>query len=299
MQKVTIGDSTYQLVTNFKTDTKIRQSFNQLAQSVFHFSFEDWYQRGLWGDSYIPYSLMWNGEIVSNVSITRMNLKLDGQQKTGLQIGTVMTNEDFRNRGLNKYLLQHILREWENKVDFIYLFANDSVLDFYPKFNFHSVDQYEVSKPFQSKGIKLKYRRLDVNVEKDYQLLAQSISESSPHAAIADLANVSLVMFYCLWFMQGEVYYFEELDAVILATIEEQTLIVKDVFARNMIPLDDMVDSLSGEIIDQVKLGFTPVDTKGYTETKLATGTDTLFVYGDKADEFREKKWMFPVMSHA
>ncbi|MFA6941771.1 MAG: GNAT family N-acetyltransferase [Clostridiaceae bacterium] len=47
-----------------------------------------------------------------------------------------MTNPDFRNRGLAAALINHIIEKYEKEYDFIYLFANATVLDFYPKFGF-------------------------------------------------------------------------------------------------------------------------------------------------------------------
>lgn len=43
-----------------------------------------------------------------------------------------MTHPDYRNQGLAAKLLNHIIGKYEKEYDYIYLFANETVLDFYP-----------------------------------------------------------------------------------------------------------------------------------------------------------------------
>ena len=63
--------------------------------------------------------------MVSNASINIMDLAWEGRSYKAIQIGTVMTNPEYRNIGLAYRLLDMIMNEWEDKVDFIYLFGND------------------------------------------------------------------------------------------------------------------------------------------------------------------------------
>ena len=41
--------------------------------------------------------------------------------------------------------METVLSDWRDCSDGIYLFANDSVLDFYPKFGFCPMGEYQVS----------------------------------------------------------------------------------------------------------------------------------------------------------
>jgi len=142
MEQINIGQNVYQFIRNVQRDADLRVSFNHLTQVSFGFSLEDWYLSGNWNDQHIPYSLTHGGEVVSNVSISIISFEIAGAEKKGVQIGTVMTAENYRNRGLNKYLLRRVLQEWKDQSDFIYLFANDTVLDFYPKFGFERVQEF-------------------------------------------------------------------------------------------------------------------------------------------------------------
>lgn len=65
-----------------------------------------------------------------------MNFNLEGIEKHYIQIGTVMTDEFYRGLVLSRKLIERIINEHKDNVDGIYLFSNDSVINFYPKFGF-------------------------------------------------------------------------------------------------------------------------------------------------------------------
>ncbi|GIO00553.1 hypothetical protein J5TS2_12210 [Brevibacillus halotolerans] len=52
-----------------------------------------------------------------------------------------MTHPDYRNKGLSGKLMHYIIDKYEKECDFIYLFANETVLDFYPKFGFEKLQE--------------------------------------------------------------------------------------------------------------------------------------------------------------
>lgn len=57
-----------------------------------------------------------------------------------------MTDCEYRNKGISRKLMDKVLQDWKDKCDAIYLYANDSVLDFYPKFGFIKAKEYQYSK---------------------------------------------------------------------------------------------------------------------------------------------------------
>ena len=84
-------------------------------------------------------------KLVANESVSIMKINILEEERIYIQIGTVMTDEEYRNQGLSRFLMEKVLSEWENKCDCIYLFANDTVLDFNPKFGFERVYEYQCS----------------------------------------------------------------------------------------------------------------------------------------------------------
>ncbi|WP_158555902.1 GNAT family N-acetyltransferase [Peribacillus glennii] len=130
-----------QFVKNYKNVEILRHSFNGLAGEIFGIGFESWYLSGFCTDKYKPFSFADGKRIVANVSVNELDLIMNGESKRAIQIGTVMTHRDYRNQGLSQELINRILTEYKNKHDIMYLFANHSVLDFYPKFGFHAVEE--------------------------------------------------------------------------------------------------------------------------------------------------------------
>ncbi|TAI46946.1 GNAT family N-acetyltransferase [Flagellimonas allohymeniacidonis] len=297
MEIINLNDNTYQFVKNFRDNADLRKSLNELTTVTFGFDFEQWYQDGYWGDHYVPYSLLHNDKIISNVSISKIEFNIENKAKLGIQIGTVMTDEAYRKRGLNKFILERVLGEWKDRCDFIYLFANDSVLDFYPKFNFKRLVEYQHSKivkPSGASGIK----QLNMANEKEKEQLIEAIRTSAPVSKVAARNNVPLVMFYCLSFKKNSIYYIESLKAIVVAEYEGDTLIVDDVFCRETVDVNEVIQYMSKKGTHKAALGFTPLDETDFS-TSLVTGEDTLFVWKDHLGFFKNNQCRFPVLSHA
>ncbi len=298
MEFIKVNNTNYGFVKDFKLDQQIRPSFNKLTEAVFGFSLENWYKDGFWGEYYIPYSLLHHEKVVSNVSINKIEFDIEGERKLGIQIGTVMTDEKFRNRGLNKYLMERIIHEWKDRTDFVYLFANDSVLDFYPKFNFKIVDEYQHSKTVDTHSASSVWKKLNMKDPAEVAFFIGRIKDSIPIAKISMRNNVSMIMFYCNWFKKNNIYYIQELDVIVIADFNNDTMYLDDIFSLSPINIDNIIHSISDQRIRSVILGFTPLHDEGF-EKRLLKSTDTLFVLKDKFEFFTSKRWMFPVLSHA
>lgn len=298
MKPITLNNSSYTLVTNFKHNPALRASFNALTQATFGFHFEDWYANGYWKDQYIPYSLLHNGTIIANVSISKMELTIDDEQKTAIQIGTVMTDKNYRNKGLSRFLMEEVMAEWKGKTDFIYLFANDSVLDFYPKFDFVKVAEYEYSRPLQAgTGTHSALRQLNIDDTRDRELLLSILKDDKPISSISMQNNSSLLMFYFSSFKKNSLYYLEELNTVVVLDDEGDSLFLSDVFSTQNIALTDLIQYLPTHL-QTLRLGFSPKQPAAF-QPNLITTEDTLFVTKESANYFRDNKWRFPVLSHA
>lgn len=139
---VSISEKQYAFTKFCRDHITRRLAFDDLAQSIFGLSFEPWYQNGHWSDKYIPYTLFDGDLAVANVSVNTMTFtSANAGRLHGIQLGTVMTHPAYRGRGLSRFLMEQVLAEWKDKWDFLYLFANDTVLDFYPQFGFYPVKE--------------------------------------------------------------------------------------------------------------------------------------------------------------
>lgn len=125
-----------ELVFDYIRNDALRHQLNALTRKTFGFDFEKWVATGYYEGDYIPYSFVENGKMLSNVSANRMRFLQNGVECNYIQIGTVMTDEVHRNKGLARRLIEYVVAEYKDKCDGIYLFANLEALGFYRKTGF-------------------------------------------------------------------------------------------------------------------------------------------------------------------
>ena len=286
------------IITNYRSQNGLRHSFNTLAGKTFKgLDFETWYQNGYWSDHYNPYSIVINGEVAANVSVNTIDFIWNGERKHFIQLGTVMTEERFRNQGLIRQIMNKIDHDYEQATDGIYLFANDSVLDFYPKFGFKKAMEYRYTKSFSTLQT-CSMVQIPMKDKKDWRKLESAMRQSVSYSRFNMVDNDNLIMFYVTGFMQNSVYYNQKYDVYVIAEIEDDTLTVHNIFAKNQYPMDDIL-ALFGLGIRQVTLGFTPIDTDGYNVCAFREDDCTLFVKGNGFDGFEQDRLIFPTLSHA
>lgn len=298
MTSIKVKDKTYDLIIDYKDDMRLRGLLNELTNEIYGFDFENWYQAGYWGDTYIPYSLLDGDRIISNVSVTIIDFIIDATKRTYVQIGTVMTHETYRKQGLNRILMEKVLEDWKENCDMVYLFANDTVLDFYPKFGFYPVQEYQHSKNVVSTKPISDSLQLDMTATENKELLYKKVKTSFNFSKISTVDGTSLVMFYYTSFMTQNVYYLKKYEAIVIASFHDTVLHIHDIFCEKEISIDLIMASMTYQKIKKVILGFTPKDTTPYNETPLQPD-DKLFILDDKWEVFKNVKYRFPMLSHA
>ena len=293
---------TFKLVKKFEHDENLRASFNALTKSTYGFDFESWYQNGHWTDKYLPYALAHEDQIVANISVNIMDFKIKDEISRYIQLGTVMTDQTYRGMGLSRLLMDIILKEWEDQCDLIYLFANDSVLDFYPKFGFEKRDEYHY---YQHIDISTQnfdtdlVRKLDLQNINDQSLLFKIVMNNQLKLEFMEVSNPYLIMFYSLNFLSNCFYYIEELDAIIVAETHLDETLIYGVFSRKETHSHQLTQLFIKEKTHSkiIKFDFVPEDTSKYV-LKLSKEEDsTLFIKKIRKDLPERVK--FPTLTHA
>ena len=285
-----------EIVKHYRNNKALRDSFNALAEETFGMNFENWYQHGFWGDNYDPYSVVLEGKVVANVSLNRTDMLVGGQRKRLYQLGTVMTAEAYRNRGYIRAIMAEIEKDTAN-ADGVYLFGNDSVLDFYPKFGFTKSKESVYSKPVtQSGGCRM--HSIPMDSPEGWDKLRKAMEESIFPTACHMVDNPGLIFFYVTQFMQDCVYYDERLDAWVIAKQEDGSLLIHNIFSHNVFPLNDAIAAF-GSSVTKVTLGFTPADPTGFVCENLKEEDCTFFTKGEVFNTFSEEKLRIPSLSHA
>ncbi len=249
--------------TEYKDKAAYRTSFNKLAGMVFGLDFEEWYQRGCWDERYICHSIAEGGEIIANVSASKLDLVVSGQTRRAVQIGTVMTHPDHRGQGYAACLMQQVLDTYADTCDFVYLFANRSVLDFYPRFGFSPVKttEYEMEAPAETgrSVISAKPDKLDITSASGFGLLQQMLAVSRPVSdRLGVVNNTGLFAFYAMSVFPGSLYYWAEQETVVVAGHEGETLHLYDVVSPAPVRLEKLLPALCTGGTKKIRFHFTP-----------------------------------------
>src|SRR5438105_15273840 len=111
------------------SDRAWHDRFFNFAASIFKAgrTFSEWGARGGWVDGYDVFAVVVDDQIVSTVGRQSMRYVIDGQERSGYQLGAVATHPDHRNRGLARLLLNRLLAELDAPDQPVILFANSSV----------------------------------------------------------------------------------------------------------------------------------------------------------------------------
>lgn len=292
-------NKTISFIKDYKNNNNLRASFNDLANTTFGINFESWYEHGYWTSKYIPYSFVKDNKIIANASVNIIPFVVNNEMKKAVQIGTVMTHPEFRNQGLARKLMDMILYDYQT-VDMVYLFANPSVLDFYPKFGFHAVGETQYSKEFTGKPNGQVIQRLHGNRKEDLQFIYDFSKRNNNTIAIFDTVDTSeLLMFYCMYVFPEDIYYIPQEDVLILCQKEENTLHVFKVISEKPYHIDQIISYIVDDHTNEVVLHFTPEDNlDAYSQVKYED-SNTLFVKYNHPDMALPKHFKHPITSQA
>ncbi|ERJ11972.1 GNAT family N-acetyltransferase [Haloplasma contractile] len=265
----------YQLVCDYKHNDELRSSFNELSEKTFGLNFEKWYQDGYWNDSYICYSYRnEDNKIVSNISIHPMDIMMNGEHKKAIQIGTVMTDENHRKQGLARKLMEHIISTYKEDYDLFYLSANETVLDFYPRFGFKLKEETKFILPVSTSIMQVRkgVRQLELSNDADLAVLIDLTENRYPASNTLDTFNDHhLVRFYCTNVFTDSIYYIEKENSIVVFNIEGNTLHLLGVISDREVDLNKLVTYLVSNKIKQIEFHFTPdIDSKQLTLNKTS-----------------------------
>ena len=321
--------SDIKIAKNIRDDTALRESFNSLAEKTFGLNFEGWYQNGYWKDNYIPYSAVRDGRVIANVSVNPMTFSENGKLHNYIQLGTVMTDPAFRSHGLSRLLMDAVEKDWKDRTEAFYLFANDTVLDFYPRFGFRRAQEYRFfaplpvrCRPAQDKGSSDKslpgksapdsQNAVPVSMAdpQNRAALERAVSSCVPQGSFDMVQNPGLILFSASQFLAENVFFLPAQNAYVIAEAEGDTLLLDAILApRPLDPMEAAEVLLSGPAgsllcddpgaLSRLECGFAPADTRGFEIRTLDNDDDALFVKGRLTDTLFHGQKRFPVLSHA
>lgn len=297
------------LVKDYMKDDTLRHALNKLTQETFGFDFEAWVTNGYYEGDYIPYSYEENGRMIANVSVNRMEFIQNGKERYYLQLGTIMTGKEFRNRGYARELVNKVLEDYAGKCDGIYLFGDLSALGFYDKVGFSRGMQYQyILKEDAGNVLQNKAKEMDeadsflpVNREEPLckSRYMDAVRHSAVNAALEQKNKFGLQMFYTAG--MENVFYSRKLDCYVVMQIRNGTLYLQSIIGTKRICLEKSLSYIKEEY-DGMILGFAPCrEDSDLFDAQLFDGKEDyrFFYYGEELKTIESEKLYFPKLSHA
>ncbi len=285
----------HEILHGYRDNDTLRAQFNALAKATFGLDFEPWYASGFWNGKYDPHSIALDGRIVANVSVNRIDGTLDGEARHYIQLGTVMTDPAYRNRGLIREIMAFVLKECAES-DGIYLYANDGVLDFYPKFGFTRAKETRWALDAKFDAPKTA-QNVAMQTKEDWAAFLSAKRGLRSLAAFAPDTD-DLYMFYLSQFMRDCVYFLPESGAYAIAETEGDCVLFHDILAPSPAALE-AVCAAFGPQARRFRFAFTPACTQGLTAFDYTEEDCTFFVRGMPLQDDLARIGSFSGVTHA
>jgi predicted N-acetyltransferase YhbS len=284
------------MLTITANEREWHEAFHDYVAQVFPgVSFRRWAAHGGWQENYRVFALLDAGRIVASASLTRMDLVLRGRVMRGWQLGAVGTEPNYRGRGLQHRVMQHVLAQ-ADAADLVFLFANETVSDFYPRFGFRRARESVFTAEHRAKPTGTPLRILAPDSGADRALLARVAAEAQPTTALFGArAYGSIVLWYVYNFHGEHVRYVPEHDALILAEQIGSTLLVYDVLTRTPFDVAQQLPQLIGAPIERLEFFYSPERDWPSAQPTREYSDSPLFVRGPH--RMPEQPFKFPTLA--
>jgi GNAT superfamily N-acetyltransferase len=285
-----------QFLTITSRDCQWHQAFIDYVPKVFsRASFRRWYELGGWDEDYFAFSMVDGETIVASASLQRMKIVLRGEWITGWQLGAVGVVPEWRGRGLQRQIIPRLL-DATGAQDIVFLFANDSVLDFYPLFGFKRIVESIFASGYSVEPAGEPLKSLSIDRAEDRALLARVAATAAPTSlefAARDYGGV--LLWYWANFYDGCFYYCEPEDAIIIAEHEGAVLRICDVLARSTFDLRPYLPRIAKAVAQKIEFGFTPGAWWQDARAVADYADSPLFIRG--AHALPEHRFKFPMLA--
>lgn len=237
----------------------LQDAFIEYVPKVFaNISFRRWRDVGAWDDGYTAFSEMQGDQIVASASRQRMDIVLHGQRMRAWQLTAVGTLPEWRRRGLQHEIMSRLL-EATPKDEMIFLFGNESVVGFYPRFGFERHREHFFRAPHAVVPGGPALRVLSFENAEDRALVLRVAASAGPITTGFGVRNHGgIALWYWTNLFPNAFRYLPEADAIIVATQTGDLLEIYDVLATKQIDLASALPRIATAPVSQLEFGFTP-----------------------------------------
>jgi GNAT superfamily N-acetyltransferase len=257
-------------------DTDWHEPFFVAVEAIFGCgeTFRRWAQLGGWNESYEVFALHNDRKLASIIGVMNMHCLFGGVEYQGVQLGAVGTLPNFCGRGLSGQLMNRVLAEHSGPEKPVILFANDTVLDFYPRFGFRPVAQKRFMLSRKLQPAMRPIRRLDLAMRADRALLADYCARAAPTKGRFAARDYFPIMLWNLIQNPRHVVLTDDLAAVLVVSRVDQWLIVHDVYAPSVFDLVDALASAIDAPVEGIEFCFDPGEELAAMTMKVESYTE-------------------------
>ena len=258
------------------SDTDWHEPFFAAVEEIFGCgeTFRRWAQMGGWNDSYQVFAICNGRQLASIVGVMDMHFLFDGVEREGVQLGAVGTLPDFRGTGLSRRLMHRVMADYSVPEKPALLFANDAVLEFYPRFGFRPVVQKRFVLARSLDPAARPIRRLDVARQADRALLVDHCARAAPINDRFAARDYFPIMLWNQLHSPRQVVLADDAAAVLVVSQVDQRLIVHDIYAP---PAFDLIHALASAIdapVKAIEFCFDPEEWLTAMTVKLESYTE-------------------------
>lgn len=250
------------LKKKYAENNELRERLYPLFDKVFGIkvdTFKDFYARGFWDPTYVPFTFF-NGEMaVSNVSVFEMPLMINGEKIQAAGIQSVMTYPDYRGKGLMKSLMHSALEYIDTHYESSFLMTSNPEL--YTKYEFNVIkEHYFIKKYLHSpKKWRTSLKRLNIFDPNDLQKIQWAFKNNSPTTLrfypLAYAPSFYLNMYNPT--LLEMVYFSSDLNVIVIFEVDEGTLRLYDIIGPEL-PTLEQIFSVIPFPFNEVNLYFSP-----------------------------------------
>lgn len=241
-------------------DTARHDAFLRYIPRIFpRIDFRSWYLRGGWTSRYEAHALVQADEIVANVSVMMMRLVIGGREVRGAQLGAVGCVPEMRGQGLMRTLMDRVLAHLQSRVELVLLYANDGVLDFYPRFGFRQAQESVFDLELAMEPASTTAPRVDLDDPAQRTGWLAACEGSVPPTERFGMRDYgSVALWHACNFYPRDVYVLREGETYAVAVQRGDTLHLLDLAAPCRFDLLPVLPRLIREPIRRVRFGFCP-----------------------------------------
>lgn len=270
------------------SDTGRHPAFFQFIDSIFHGSrlekWTRWRDYGGWTEDYEVFAIVDGGKIVSTIGRSRMQLAINGEEQVGYQLGAIAMLESYRRQGLARQLMDRVIEELDEPDQPIILFANSSVLNFYPRLGFRRIPQRRSTAKVFIEPTGTHAPRFDPSSAADRSRLANLCARARPSRGPLAARDYHWILLWNLICGPATAFWLREVDVLVATSMENERLVIHDVIATQPFDLEPTIPALITQPVTELEFLFDPED---WWPTAIRSELDdadlTLFVRGRAA----------------